>query len=340
MEWKVRPASGTRRASMPARLPIQCTSTEASRSRAATARPGLVCPPVPPPAITTSMRRLACGDGYSFRRLDWAIVLYGGPEMASVLPQSAGDRLRAILAAALVLPALEGEGNEAGDQLGVGDARGFPEPRVRAGRREAGDGVDLVHEHAAVALDEEVDPRHPRAVGGPEGPERERPHLLGHLGRQRRGDLERGLPGAVLGVVVVPLAREGDLARHRDLGLVVAEHRHLHLAALDPALDDDPPVVPPGQIDGGGEILGSLDLADADARAQVGRLDEAGEADLAADTARDRAGLPPPVVPTHRGVLDDRKIVGAEEVLHRDLVHADRGGEHAGAGVGDAGQLQ
>ena len=32
--------------------------------------------------------------------------------------------------------------------------------------------------------------------------------------------------------------------------------------------------------------------------------------------------------------------MGAEEVLHRDLVHADRGGEHARAGVGDARQLQ
>src|ERR1700731_3350366 len=40
--------------------------------------------------------------------------------------------------------------------------------------------------------------------------------LLGHVGRQRRRDLERGLPRAVLRVVVVPLAGEGHLAGHRD----------------------------------------------------------------------------------------------------------------------------
>src|SRR4029077_12117746 len=173
------------------------------------------------------------------RRWDWAIVLYGGPEMAPVLPQSAGDRLRAILGAALVLPALEGEGDEAGDQLRIGDAGGLPEPRVRAGRGEARDRVDLVHEHAPLALDEEVDPRHARAVGGLEGAERERPDLLGHVGRQRRRDLERGLPRAVLRVVVVPLAGEGHLAGHRDQRLVVAQHRDLDLAALDAALHDD-----------------------------------------------------------------------------------------------------
>src|SRR5438874_4211266 len=46
--------SGARRASTPVREPIQAHPIERSRSRAATARPGLVWPPVPPPAMTTS----------------------------------------------------------------------------------------------------------------------------------------------------------------------------------------------------------------------------------------------------------------------------------------------
>src|SRR5207253_5166260 len=46
--------SGARRASTPVREPIQAHPIERSRRRAATARPGLVWPPVPPPAMTTS----------------------------------------------------------------------------------------------------------------------------------------------------------------------------------------------------------------------------------------------------------------------------------------------
>src|SRR5882724_7643189 len=45
------PASGARRASSPVRLPIHAHSTPRARSAAATASPGEVCPPVPPPAI-------------------------------------------------------------------------------------------------------------------------------------------------------------------------------------------------------------------------------------------------------------------------------------------------
>src|SRR6185437_9242405 len=103
-------------------------------------------------------------------------------------------------------------------------------------------------------------------------------------------------PRAVLGVVVVPLAGEAHLARDRHLRLVVAQHRDLHLAGLDAALDDDPAVVARGEVDRGAEVLRALDLADPDARAEVGRLHEAGVADRARDVARDRSGLALPVV--------------------------------------------
>src|SRR3989449_9235479 len=46
--------AGARRASTPVREPIQAHPIARSRRRAATARPGLVWPPVPPPAMTTS----------------------------------------------------------------------------------------------------------------------------------------------------------------------------------------------------------------------------------------------------------------------------------------------
>src|SRR2546422_6332228 len=56
------PASGARRASRPERLPIHAHATPRARSAAATASPGEVWPPVPPPAMTimsTAVPRIA-----------------------------------------------------------------------------------------------------------------------------------------------------------------------------------------------------------------------------------------------------------------------------------------
>src|SRR2546428_7757261 len=54
---------------------------------------------------------------------------------------------RASRAGAVTL-ALQGEVDQSRDQLHVREPRGFPEPRVDAGAREASDRVDLVHEDA------------------------------------------------------------------------------------------------------------------------------------------------------------------------------------------------
>src|SRR5262245_1436292 len=117
------PDSGTRRASMPSWLPIQWMSTGRTAGRLlATARTADVCRPVPPPAITIRTR------------------------MGAARRESVGS--------ASPLGALEGERDEPGDQLAVRDARGLPELGVGGGGGETRDGVDLVHEHAVVAVDE------------------------------------------------------------------------------------------------------------------------------------------------------------------------------------------
>lgn len=81
--------------------------------------------------------------------------------------------------------AVEGEGDEAVDQVGVGDAARRPQPRVHRPRREAGDGVDLVHEQAPPALlVEEVHAGHalcPKCGSGGDG---QTAHLLGHASGQ------------------------------------------------------------------------------------------------------------------------------------------------------------
>src|ERR1700675_4153614 len=186
MGWKGRPASGTRRASTPSWLPIQWTSSPSRTRAAATASPALVCPPVPPPAMTTRT----------------------------------------------ALAPLEGEIDQAGDQLGVGDARGLPELGVGARRGKAGQGVDLVDEHARLPFDEEVHAREPRAVDGFERANRQLAHKQSHLGAERRRHLEGRVAGAVLGLVVVPLASKADLARDGCLRLVAGQHGELDLSAL------------------------------------------------------------------------------------------------------------
>ena len=55
---------------------------------------------------------------------------------------------------------------------------------------------------------------------------------------------------------------------------------------------------------------------------------------------RSRRGARVPVVRRGRRVGADRQAVRGEDDLHHPLVHADRGGEHAGADVGDVGQLE
>ena len=47
-----KPAAGTKRASMPRRVPINCAECPRARSSRATASAGITWPPLPPPAMT------------------------------------------------------------------------------------------------------------------------------------------------------------------------------------------------------------------------------------------------------------------------------------------------
>src|SRR2546426_11274798 len=166
------PASGARRASRPKRLPIHAHATPRARSAAATASPGEVWPPVPPPAMTI---------------------------MSTAVPR--------------VAVALEGQRDQALDQLAVGEPRGLPEPRVGAGGGETGDRVDLVQDHA-VPLEEEVDARHARGVDGGEGGHGELAHARRERGPDGRRHRATRLALSALRTVDVPLSVVRDLAGH------------------------------------------------------------------------------------------------------------------------------
>ena len=89
------------------------------------------------------------------------------------------------------------------------------------------------------------------------------------------------------------------------------------------------------------KLAGVLHLRDADARAEVGRLDEHRTAERALAARRDRRrGRAPSRARSTTAVVADRQAVRGEDDLHHRLVHADGRGEHAGADVGHVGELQ
>src|SRR5262245_45178038 len=116
------PVGGTRCASMPEREPIHAQEIERSRRRAATARPGLVWPPVPPPAMTISTTIRGAPrpagpqprDGLRRAQLSEARLGRRGPQ-----PRDGLQRAQPQSPRALALVALEGELDQAIDQIGV-----------------------------------------------------------------------------------------------------------------------------------------------------------------------------------------------------------------------------
>ena len=114
--------------------------------------------------------------------------------------------------------------------------------------------------------------------------------------------------------------------------VLVAEHRALDLAAVRRGLDDHPRVVAQRQLDRGVELLERLDPADADARAHPRGLHPERQPELGAALAPARFA--------DRDELDLRDPLLGEEPLQRQLVHADRRGEHVGADVGEVEPLQ
>jgi len=63
-------------------------------------------------------------------------------------------------------------------------------------------------------------------------------------------------------------------------------------------------------------------LGDADAGAQVGRLDEHGVREPRLHPVHHRFGIPAPLGPRDPDVLHDRQAVGLQDGLHDQFVHA------------------
>src|ERR1700688_4381662 len=111
---------------------------------------------------------------------------------------------RFVEAAAVAVAGLR-DSYQAVGELGQGDSGELPEAGIHRDGGEAGQGVELVDEEAAVAFAEEVDSRHASPSEGGEGGDGEGADALGGGRRQVGGREEAGGVLEVLVGVVVEL---------------------------------------------------------------------------------------------------------------------------------------
>ena len=225
-------------------------------------------------------------------------------------------------------------------RVGYVDAGRGPQFRVHADRREPGNRVHLVDEDL-VRAEQEIYARHPGAIDRLERQDREPLDFRGCSRSEiRRNDGSRSVID-VLGFVIVELARRDDLAWHRGLRRVVAEHGAFDFAGVgDRRFDDNLSIEAAGEIHRIDQSGAALRLGDADARSQVCWFDEHRIAERLLQVGRDVVALALPVVPENRSVGANRESRGCENDFHDHLIHADGGRQHAGADIRHVGKLQ
>ena len=209
-----------------------------------------------------------------------------------------------------------------------------PHPREHRRRGEARHRVDLVDDQRAVGDQEEVDPGEPLARRAP----RRRATAsarssVGDVVAEVGGDVELGvLVGEVLRLEVVELVVAADRGSPRARSSPAAPSSACEHAALDlaRALGRDCSTSTLGSWRRassmrGVELGGVVHLADPDARAGAGRLDERPGSRAPRPAARTPSGPAPTRARGHGDAGQHRQPGGREHDLHVGLVHADRG---------------
>ena len=177
------------------------------------------------------------------------------------------------------------------------------------------------------------------ACTGREGASGRRLNLLGDARRQRGWSVQPRAARRVLGLVVVPLAVVANLPDDGGLepGWIVAEHAHLDLLSTEKLLDEDLRVVRQGEVECSLQRSGVGHLADADAGAEAGRLDEDGIPERGGDV---RVGRSPIGFGEDQEVAGDIDPLATQDHLADVLVHRRGRAEHARADVRDGEHLE
>ena len=216
--------------------------------------------------------------------------------------------------------------------IAVRDARRREELRVDARRGEAGDRVQLVHEHLAVVTDEHVDPRHALAFGGDERARRRAPARARLRVRDSRRHDQLHLALVVLGRVVVPLVVVTAISPGSEA--IGSRFPSTPTSTSIPETNSSTSTFSScveRKLDRSRELRVVVRLRDPDRGAEPRRLHEHRDSGNGF-----RAASPGP----QGDVASHRDAVVAQDGLEEILVHAERRGGDARADVGDACELE
>src|SRR6266850_1205896 len=225
-------------------------------------------------------------------------------------------------------------------QILVAHSRGGRGLRDQARLGHAGNGVHLEAEGSSLLIEAEVHARDAARADRAAGPYAELHQPLRGLGRELGGTLVAARARRVLVLVIVE-APLGDDLHHGKRAVV--EHRDRDLAALDEALDERQPAVAPRGLEGAPELRARVGDGDAHRGSLIVGLHDQGKSAEALDLLVLELGIPglrrilggPALDPLRSG-----NPLVHEDPLGDRLVHRQRGGEHAGAGVGNARQVE
>ena len=219
-------------------------------------------------------------------------------------------------------------------------AAGLPQLREDARRREARHRVELVDQHA-VALDEEVHPREPRAADAQERLAREAAHLVGHgvgdPGRHPQLHPAR----AVLGLVVVPVGAAPGRSRRaprppgrRARSPSTRPRARRRTPRRSPGCRARTrPRAPPRRSASAHTLAIPTEEPSRAGLTKIGVPSCASCARTPSGSSRQRASR----TPAERTCGTPGRV---HDLLEDDLVHAQRRGEHARADVGHVEQLE
>ena len=217
----------------------------------------------------------------------------------------------------------------------------MPQLGVHADRGESGDGIDLIDiDVFRRPFQEEVDSGHSLAFEHLKGPQSQLLDPFHLIRPERCGNEQFSAVVQILGPVVVEARPGDDFPGERRLGIGVPQDRTLDLARVQGSFHDDLFVELAGLGQSFRKLPRPFHFADPDGGSQVGRFHEAGVAQLGRHLLLQPPSTIPPVVPFDGQEGSGRQSLLLEQALHYVLVHGDGGTQHAGAHVGDIGQLK
>ena len=236
---------------------------------------------------------------------------------------------------------LESQGDEFVEELGEGEAAGFPEFGIHADGSETGDGVHFVEiDFSAVFLEEKIDASHAVEFEGAKGLDGEVLEFFDLGGFQSGGDEELRALLEIFCGVVVELVVGDDFAGDGSLRIVIAEDGDFDFAGGDGLLDENFHGEFGGEMKSGSELVVRVDFGHTDAGAESGGLDENGIGKFLFDLSDYFGVIAFPLIAADGEPGDDGNFGGAKKFFCDVFIHGDGGAENACADKRETSEIE